>query len=152
MSVPHVHRFLSGPDADDVYGFGFFCDAYGPVYLVADTEQYHCESLSEYEARFGQVDREVFRWNIGNWKYPGGLFASSSAEQREFDIAWKSYEALLRQLDDDTTQSKLEAVCVQVLRALYVDGVFTQARRLKGLTVLGPDATDEMVLNNLQQL
>jgi hypothetical protein len=79
ISKKQVVQFFKGPDKGDVYGVGFFCDAYdGWVYLVANTEQYYHSSLRGLEARFGQTDPEVFRWDIGNWKYPGGLFPSSS--------------------------------------------------------------------------
>lgn len=81
ISKDQVGRFLDRAEQEHLYGFGFFCDGYdGTVLLAANTEQYHQKSLRDFEARFGPTDPEVFRWDIGNWKYPGGLFSSSSVE------------------------------------------------------------------------
>src|SRR4051794_17933656 len=99
ISKKQVGQFLNGPDKSDVYGFGFYCDAYnGTVYVVANTEEYHVHSYGDFQARFGPAAPEVFRWDIGNWKYPGGLFPSSSAEQHDFDEAWKEYQESLSQI------------------------------------------------------
>jgi hypothetical protein len=127
-----VVRFLAGQDSNDVYGVGLFCDAYdGSVYLGANTEQHHKSSLRDFEARFGQTDPEVFRWDIGNWKYPGGLFPSSSAEQRTFDGAWQEYREHLSQIENGSKQRMLEAACVDVLRRLFKEGVFFTAPGLR---------------------
>src|SRR5205823_2176245 len=110
---------------NDVYGFGFFCDAYdGTILLVANTEQYHLSNLQDFEARVGPTDPEVYKWDIGNWKYPGGLFPSASAEQREFDEAWQEFQKPLSRIDHDEKQARLEEVCVEVLRRLINEGTF----------------------------
>jgi hypothetical protein len=140
ISKKQVVQFLNGPDKGDVYGFGFFCDAYdGTVYLVANTEQHHLSSLRDFEARFGPTDPEIFRWDIGNWKYPGGLFPSSSTEQHEFDEAWKVYQELLSQIGNDDKQGMLEDICMAVLRRLIHEGAFSTAPGLKGFAILGSD-------------
>lgn len=153
ISKEQVVRFLAGPDNDDVYGVGLFCDAYdGAVYLVANTEQFHRASLCDFEARFGQTDPEVFRWDIGNWKYPGGLFLSSSVEQQAFDSAWDECREPLSQIESDDKQGMLEDACVEVLMRLFKGGAFSTAPRLKGLTVLGPAAGQEDVLAKKKRL
>src|ERR1700733_8150913 len=112
ISKEQVVTFLAGPGRNDVYGLGFFCDAFnGSVYLVANTEQHHQSSLRDFEERFGETDHALFRWNVGNWKYPGGLFPSSSAEQQVFDTAWEEYEEPLSQIESEEKQAMLEDVC-----------------------------------------
>jgi Domain of unknown function (DUF4303) len=153
ISKEQVVRFLAGPDKDDVYGAGLFCDAYdGSVYLVANTERYYRTSLRDFKARFGQTDPEVFRWDIGNWKYPGGLFPSSSAEQQAFDTAWEEYREPLSQIESDDKQGMLEDACVEVLMRLFKEGAFSTAPRLKGLMVLGPVVGQEDVLEKKKRL
>jgi len=149
ISKEQVERFLAGPDKDDVYGMGFFCDAYdGTVCLVANTEHYHRTRLRDFEAGFGPTDPEVFRWDIGNWKYPGGLFPSSSAEQQSFNLAWEEYRAPLCQIESDAQQGVLEDACIEVLIRLFKEGTFSIAPRLNGFAVLGPYAGREDVLEN----
>jgi Domain of unknown function (DUF4303) len=153
ISKEQVVRFLAGPDKDDVYGAGLFCDAYdGSVYLVANTEQYHRTSLRDFEARFGETDPEVFRWDIGNWKYPGGLFPSSSAAQQAFDTAWGEYRQALSEIESDHKQGILEDACAEVVKRLFKEGTFSTAPFLKGFTVLGPDAGQEDVLEKKKRL
>jgi hypothetical protein len=153
ISKKQVVQFLNESEKGDVYGFGFFCDAYdGTVLLVASTEQYHLSSLRDFEARFGPTDPEVFKWDIGNWKYPAGLFPSSSAEQSEFDVAWKEYQELLSQIENDDKQGMLEDVCFKVLRRLIHEGAFSTALSVKGVTILGPLALQENVLEKKKRL
>ena len=147
VAKTQVGRFLDCPEVAGVYGVGFFCDAYdGSVYLVANTEEYHQSHLREFQARFGPTDPEVFRWDIGNWKHPGGLFPSSAAAQVEFDAAWEEYRGPLSGMEDDKKQAKIEEVCGAVLALLLKEGAFSTASGLKGFTVLGPDDRHEGVL------
>jgi hypothetical protein len=147
LSKEQIARFLAGPDKDDVYGIGFFCHAFwGEVCLVANTEQYHQTSLRDYELRFGQTDPEAFRWSIGNWKYPAGLFASSSMEQEPFDTPWEEFREPLSQIESDDNQELLEEACIDVLMRLFKEGAFLSAPRLIGLTVLGPDDGEELAI------
>jgi hypothetical protein len=147
ISKKQVVHFLNGAEQDNVYGFGFFCDGYdGTVLLVANTEQYHLSSLRDFEARFGPTDPEVFRWDIGNWKYPAGLFPSSSVEQRGFDTAWNEYREPLSEIENDKKQEMLEDLCSGVLMRLFNEGVFSTDSSLMGFTVLGPDDGQEIVL------
>jgi Uncharacterised protein family UPF0047 len=148
IAKKHVGQFLNGAEQSDVYGFGFFCDAYnGTALLVANTEQYYLSSLRDFEARFGPANAEVFKWDIGNWEYPAGLFPSSSAEQDEFEDAWKKeYQEPLSQIENDDKQSMLEEVCFKVLRRLIQARVFSAVPSVKGVTILGPTALKENVL------
>lgn len=140
ISRTHLARFLARPEAGDVYAVGFFCDAHvGTIYLVANTEEYHRRTLGEFEARFGLTDPNVFRWDAGNWEYPGGLFPSAGPEQAAFDAAWAEFGGPLAGLEDAEKQERLEGVCVRVLAALAAEGAFAAAPGLAGVTVLGPD-------------
>ncbi len=153
ISKKQVVHFLNGAEQDNVYGFGFFCDGYdGTVLLVANTEQYHLSSLRDFEARFGPTDPEVFRWDIGNWKYPAGLFPSSSAEQNEFEDAWKEYREPLSQIDNDDKQGMLEDVCFKVLRRLIQGRAFSDTPSVRGIMILGPLALEESVLEKKKRL
>ena len=144
ISKKQIGQFLDRAEQNRVYGFGFFCDGYdGTVFVVANTEHYHRNSLCDFEARSGPTDPEVFRWDIGNWKHPGGLFPSSSVEQREFDTAWKAYLELVSGIENDNTQEMLEELCSKVLMRLFNEGVFSTAASLIGFTVLGPDDGQE---------
>jgi len=146
ISKKQIAQFLRGSEKSDVYGFGFFCDPDGFVYLVANTEHYHMSSLRQYQARFGPTAPEVFRWDIGNWKYPGGLFPSSSAEQEAFDHAWQEYQQQLMQMDNERKQEMLEDVCSEVLARLVQEGSLSGIPSLKGFTIQGPDDPQETVL------
>jgi len=139
ISRIQVGRFLVLPEADDVYGMGFFCNAsHGNVSLVANTEQHHQRGLRQSRADRRTTNPKVFRWDTGNWKYPGGLFPSRSAEQTEFDAAWKEYRELLSRIDHNMTQERLEEVCVDVLLQLFQEGAFVAGTSLKGFIVLSP--------------
>jgi hypothetical protein len=94
----------------------------------------------------------VFRWDIGNWKYPGGLFTPSSAEQQAFDTAWDEYREPLSRIESDDKQGMLEDACVEVLVRLFKEGAFSTAPCLNGFTVLGPNAGQEDVLENKKRL
>ena len=153
ISKRHVSQFLNGPDGCDTYGFGFFCDAYdGTVCLVANTQQYHLTSLRNFGAQFGPVDRDLFRWDIGNWKYPAGLFSSSSAEQREFYETWKECQVALSQIENDDNQERLEDICFKVLRRLIHEGAFSMAPTGGGVMILGPTALRQNVLERKKRL
>jgi hypothetical protein len=131
LSKTQIGKFFNGPEVEDVYGVGFFCDAYsGSVYLVANTEQSHQSTLCDFQARFGPTDPEVFKWDIGNWKYPGGLFPSSASEQVEFDTGWEEYREPLSKLEDEKKQDKIEKVCINVLSILFKEGAFSTALSL----------------------
>jgi hypothetical protein len=153
ISKKQVVQFLNGAEQDNVYGFGFFCDGYdGTVLLVANTEQYHLSSLCDFEARFGPTDPEVFRWDIGNWKYPAGLFPSSSVEQNEFEDAWKESQEPLSQIDNDDKQEILEDVCFKVLERLIQGRAFSDTTSVKGVMILGPLALQGSVLEKKKRL
>ena len=153
ISKQEVARFLAGPDAENVYGIGFFCDASnGRVYLVANTGQYHTTSLRDFETRAGTTDPDVFKWDIGNWKYPGGLFPSSSAEQQAFDKAWRELGASLSHIANETKQAMLEVVCVEVLTRLIKEDSFAPAYHLEGVTVLGPDDRGARLVERKQNM
>ncbi|HEX3314693.1 MAG TPA: hypothetical protein VHR72_07355 [Gemmataceae bacterium] len=153
ISTKQVGLFLNGPDKSDVYGFGFFCDAYeGCIYLVANTELFHQNSLRHFQSVYGQTDPELFRWNTGNWKYPGGLFPSSSAEQREFDAGWESSRQTLSAIESEGAQGMLEELCSGVLTKMFADGAFSTIPGLSGLTVLGHDDRDEDILEKKKRL
>jgi hypothetical protein len=146
ISTRQVAQFLAGPDKDDVYGFGFFCDALTGVCFVANTEPFHLASLRDFESRFGPTEPEIFRWEIGNWKYPAGLFPSSNPEQREFDDGWRENRKTLAAIAENATQTMLEKVCVNVLRRLTQDGAFSAAPGIKGFMVPSPDDPREVVM------
>lgn len=134
-----VGRFLVLPEAGDVYGMGFFCDAsHGNVSLVANTEQHHPSGLRKSRADRRTTNPKVFRWDTGNWKYPVGFFPSRSPEQTEFDAAREEYREPLSQIDHNMTQERLEEVCVDVLLQLFKEGAFGAATSLKGFIVLSP--------------
>lgn len=139
ISMILVGRFQVLPEAGDVYGMGFFCDAsHGDVSLVANTEQYRQSGLRKSRADRRTTNPKVFRWDTGNWKYPGGLFPSRSPEQTEFDAAWERYREPLSRIDHNTTQERLEEVCVDVLLQLFQERAFGAATSLKGLIVHSP--------------
>ncbi|MBP3956059.1 DUF4303 domain-containing protein [Gemmata sp. G18] len=153
ISKKQIAQFLNGVEQDNVYGFGFFCDGYdGTVLLVANTEQYHLSNFLEYEARFGATDSEFFRWDVGNWKYPAGLFSSSSTEQSEFEDAWKEHREPLSQTENEAKQEILEDICFKVLKRLVQERTFSGIPGVKGVTVLGPLALQESVLEKKKSL
>jgi len=134
-----VGRFLVLPEAGDVYGMRFFCDAsHGNVCLVANTEQHHQSGLRKSRDYRRTTNPKVFRWDTGNWKYSGGLFPLRSPEQTEFDTAWEEYREPLSRIDHNMTQERLEEVCVDVLLQLFQEGAFAAGTSLKGFIVLSP--------------
>src|SRR5437667_7730391 len=85
LSKEYLNQFRQS-SGSDFYGVGFFCDAYsGDVLVVANSEDYHREAFGRHS---GTSSEDRFRWEIGNWNYPAGLFPSSSAEQRAFEEKW----------------------------------------------------------------
>jgi len=153
ISKKQIAQFLDGPERDEVYGFGFFCDSYqGSVYLVANTEKYHLASLVDYEKRFSPANADIYKWDIGNWKYPGGLFPSSSSEQKSFDNTWKHYGRLLVQMLEEENQVRLEEMCFKVLAKLNLSGDFLKVPSLKGLIILGPDDSEQIILKKKRKL
>jgi hypothetical protein len=123
----------------DVYGVGFFCDALsGDVFLVANTRKYHNESFATSGL---PAEREnLFRWDIGNWEWPGGLFPSSSSEQRSFDESWAK-----ARIGVTLTQQLLEEICNAVLIELH-DMQGSPLTAVEGMIVLGPDDNDQTIL------
>ncbi len=153
ISTFQIHKFLKGPDVHDLYGIGYFCNACdGSVHLVANTEIYHQNSLRDFQTRFGPTDSEVFRWDIGNWKYPGGLFPSSSPEQVEFDSGWEAVRESLTQMKDDKKQDKLEDFCESVLSIIFKERAVSTIPTLKGFIVLGPDDRQQDVVDKVRLL
>jgi hypothetical protein len=146
ISKVQFTRFLSHVDCDDLYGLGYFCDPLEGVMLVANTRSSHDAGLREFIERFGPTDEEAYRWDIGNWKYPGGLAVSSTEEQMEFDAAWEGLGRPISGAGDEDDQECLEVLCIRVLTRLCDDGVFWAARNLEGFVVLGPDDSDLDVL------
>jgi len=106
----------------------------GVVYLVTNTFAYHDLTVADKPL----ADKEFFKWDIGNWQYPGGLFPSASPEQREFDTTWETIWGQLAELTDDLSQQRLEEMCVQVMGRLAQQGAFSGARKLAGIVVAGP--------------
>lgn len=138
LSRSQVARFLGAAPKGRIYGFGFFCDSYaGIVYLVANTSEYHCRSLHDYTAKFGPIEEELFKWDIGNWQYPGGLFPSASPDQREFDSEWEKHGQLIAGLHDDSAQPRLEEICAAVLDRLVCAGAFEEIPNLEATIVCG---------------
>jgi hypothetical protein len=126
----------------DVYGVGFFCDAVnGVVFLVANTRKYHNESFATSGI---PVEREsLFRWDIGNWEWPGGLFPSSSSEQLSFDESWA--KAII---GVTLTQQCLEEICKAVLIELH-DMPGSPLTGVEGMIVLGPEDNDQTILQKV---
>ena len=89
---------------------------------------------------------EAFRWEIGNWEYPAGLFPSASLEQREYAMDWQEFEQSMAELALPDHQERLELLALKVLKRLIDEGVFSQATSLKGYTILGPDDTQALLL------
>jgi hypothetical protein len=152
ISLGQVTRFLEVVPAEEVYGLGYFCDAFaGVVYLVGSTsthDRHHRRGID----RLSPADDELLKWDIGNWQYPGGLFPSASPEQREFDTAWSTFGRPLSERPDDLDQQRLEEMCVQVLSRLVLHGAFARARRLEGFVVAGPDDTGRVILEKKRRL
>jgi hypothetical protein len=145
ISKDQFTGFLRRTDRGDLYGLGFFCDPIEGVMPVANSRSFHDASFRQYVERGGTTDEGTFKWDIGNWEYPAGL-ASSTEEQMEFNARWEGFRGLLSQSDDDRTQEMLEDHCIRVLRRLCDEGVFSDARDIEGLIVLGPDDRAEDVL------
>jgi hypothetical protein len=152
ISKLQVMRFLGHADCDDLYGLGYFCDPIEGVMLVANTRSSHDAGLREFIERFGPTDEETYRWDIGNWEYPGGLAVSSTEEQMEFDAAWEALGRPTSGAGDKPDQERLEGLCIRVLMRLRDDGVFSAARDLEGFVVLGPDDSDGDVLVKKRRL
>ena len=129
---------LFSKQAHDLYGFGFFCDALsGDVFLVANTRGFHDESVKKLTSpAFGPS----FKWDIGNWKWPAGLFPSSSNEQREFDVAWARARGAVK----DLSQGALEDCCNAVLMELY-NMRESPLNGVEGLIVLGPEDNENTI-------
>jgi hypothetical protein len=143
---------LGGPEKDEVYGVGFFCDSsVGDVLAVANTEAYYEKSLQRFEEQFGPTDADQFRWDIGGWKYPAGLPWLGTLGG-EFDAAWCPYRESLRQLEEEEIQGQLEDACREVLGRLVDDGVFANAANLRGFAILGPDDPGSAVLEKKEHL
>lgn len=136
-------RVFSQEKMRELYGIGFFADAAsGTVFLVANTRGYHKDS---FQAMGLPADREpVFKWDIGNWMWPGGLFPSSSKEQRSFDAGWAEAAKGIT-----LTQESLEELCNAVLQELH-DMPQTPLREVEGMIVLGPDESEETILRKLK--
>ena len=148
ISKEHVTDFLDGPIKDQVYGVGVFCDAFaGDVYVVADT----IENKAGCSGNFTDIE-EQDKWDIGLWKYPGGLFPSNSIEQSAFDNAWGGHREQIAELEGDEKQALLEEVCFRVLRRLILDGVFSPAPNIEGFNILGPDDPQSVVLEKKRHL
>ncbi len=149
ISKDQMAQFLKGPDKEDLYGAGYYCDANeGVIYLVANTEGYYKKNIQEFEKQFGVTDKEVFRWDIGNWKYPGGLFPSSSPEQIRFEKGWEKYQEAISYLEEEEKQVLLEKACIKVLERLVQE----EKLPLQGVTVLGPDDQGRKVLGKRRLL
>ena len=147
ISKKHLHQFFVEQAAEEVYGFGFFCDAFqGSVYLVANSLGFHQRKLKDFISQFGPTDEQTFKWEIGNWQFPGGLFRSSSPEQIEFDSAWNPVRQSLEQMDGNGKQDVLEEVCIGVLERLIQEDTFSPAVDVQGFIVLGPDDRSEVVM------
>ena len=147
ISKKHLRQFLAGQVVKEFYGFGFFCDAYqGSVYLVANSLEYHHRTFKDFITQYGTTDEQTFKWDIGNWEFPGGLFRSSSPEQMEFDSAWNPIRQSLEQMDGDGKQDVLEDVCIGVLERLIQEDTFSPAVDVQGFIVLGPDDRSEVVM------
>ncbi len=58
----------------------------------------------------------------------------------------------MAQIENDDTQGMLEDVCVDVLRRLIHEGVFSPATKLMGVMTLGPDDRKEAVLEKKKRL
>ena len=149
ISKEHVTKFLDGPVKDRVYGLGFFCDAFaGDVYVVADT----IENKAGCSGNFTDIE-EQDKWDIGLWKYPGGLFPPVlDGEQWEFDNAWQQYRERIAEIEGDEKQVLLEETCFRVLRRLILDGVFSTAPNVEGFNILGPDDPQSAVLEKKTRL
>jgi len=139
ISKVQVTRFLGHADCDDLYGLGYFCDPIEGVMLVANTRPSHDAGFRACIERFGPADEETYRWDIGNWQYPGGLAVSSTEEQIGFDAAWAELGRPISGAGDELDQERLEELGIRVLTRLRNDGVFLAAKNLKGFVVLGPD-------------
>jgi hypothetical protein len=153
ISKDHLTRFLGQQGRDDIYGLGFFCDLIEGVMLVANTRACHDSSFQESKNWSEKPNEALFRWDIGNWEYPAGLFPSDSEEQAEFDRVWKEVGVPVAYSDEDErTQRLLEALCGKVFKRLAEAGVLTPARGLEGLVVLGPDDEDKAILTKKKRL
>ena len=152
ISKVRVTRFLGHEDCDDLDGLGYFRDPIEGVMLVANTRSSHDAGFREFIDRFGTADEETYRWDIGNRRYPGGLAVSSTEEQMEFDAAWAELGRPISGAVDEVDQGRLEGLCIRVLKRLRDDGVFSAARNLEGLVVLGPDDSSVDVLVKKRRL
>lgn len=141
LSKDCVVRFLNSDQ--DVYGLGFFCDAYEiNVYLVANTRKFLAE-----QAKLAVSAKDSLKWDTGNWEWPGGLFPSASPEQRAFDNSWKSIAKGLGSI----SQQELELCCRDVLVALN-EIVDLRSRGIEGLVVQGPDDSESTLMQKLIRL
>jgi hypothetical protein len=155
LSKNQILQYEEESDKDDVYGFGFFCDAFdGIVYLVANITQFHLYEYHRHQESVGRSDPEVFKWYPGNWDLPGGLFPSNSVQQHEFDRAWQEYGQKLSLLEggEDERQVALEELCLNVLKRLIHDGAFSAFSNLEGVTIIGPFDSPEMGLKKMMPL
>jgi hypothetical protein len=141
LSLPHIRLFID-KYGSGFYGFGFFCDASnGLVYLVANSEEFHQESFNNMLSLMNTANEDQFKWDIGNWQFPAGLFPSASAEQRQFERGWVE----IRNKSPELTQKDLEKCCKAVLMKLH--GISdSPLAGIEGLIVLGPDDSNNDIV------
>ena len=84
------------------------------------------------------------KWDIGNWRFPGGLFPSDSSEQTEFDRSWAEATEAIGQ----TSQPQLEQICRDVLIELRATKG-SPLKAMEGLIVMGPDDSAKMACEKL---
>jgi hypothetical protein len=70
----------------------------------------------------------------------------------EFDARWGEFGGPLSESEEERTPALLEDLCIRVLRRLCDEGVFSEARRIEGFIVLGPDDRVEDVLAKKERL
>jgi hypothetical protein len=177
ISKQQLARYSGRADLDDVYGLGYFCSTFEGVMLVANTRSCHLASWREYKEEYpgtleeefeqrwddrsfaflaesGMSDEDIYKWWIGNWEWPAGFDLYGSEERSAFDDAWEVYsEPLSRSEDDDEELStRLQELCIRVLRRLKDDGDFALVKNLEGFMILGPDDMEEQLVSMKQYL
>ena len=161
ITKQQILRFIEEHETAEVCGLGFYCDSlYGCVHLVADTEEQWRITLRDHKVSVAnaspeairdypdlyQMSPEVLRWDIGNWKYPAGLFPSASPDQRGFDTGWQPQQELLDSIGKEKSSEVVEEyqgilidVCSRTLIRLFNERNLSALHGLEGFTVMGPD-------------
>jgi hypothetical protein len=146
ISALEIAEFLRSDRFDGVYGFGYFChNSYGSVLLTANTTDHHEQSYHDFVSKFGRYDKDHFKWDIGNWKYPAGIGQGPGQQSDQYQRGWRPFAGAIdaAMASEASPGLELRGFCIAVLRQLLHDGVFQKRTQSLGFTVMDVDDREE---------